>query len=98
MAAPALLAGQPGAVAARMHPHHLAKPAERVLRLLLADEGVPHVGCLAKYAVASFRMSRSSLTRRNSAFSRRISAAASCIAAPVGLPAWRYARSHSYRF
>ena len=42
-------------------------------------------------------MSRSSVTRRNSDFSRRISVAASCAATAAGLSASRCARNHWYR-
>ena len=37
------------------------------------NKRVPHPDCLAKYAAAFFRMSRSSVTRLSSAFSRRTS-------------------------
>lgn len=40
---------------------------------MLGHERVSHLASLAKYAVAFFRMSRSSDTRASSRFSRRIS-------------------------
>ena len=58
-----------------------------MLRVFFADEGVFDADCLAKYAVVSIRMSRSSVTPRNSDFSRRISVAAHAggpAAAPAG--------------
>ena len=51
-----------------------------MLRVFFADEGVFDADCLAKYAVVSIRMSRSSVTPRNSDFSRRISVAPVCAA------------------
>jgi len=60
-----------------------------MVTLVVPDERVPYRDSLAKYAAAFFRMSRSSVTRRNSALRRRISAAWSCVAcrSPSG---WRY--------
>ena len=46
----------------------------RKLTSMLGHERVSHFASLAKYAVAFFRMSRSSETRASSRFSRRISA------------------------
>jgi hypothetical protein len=57
-----------------MNIHHLAQPSDSVLIFMRTDEGVPYRDSLAKYAAAFFRMSRSSETRFNSDFSRRISA------------------------
>src|SRR5690606_17527895 len=40
---------------------------------MIPDKGVLHWVCFAKYAAAFFKMSRSSVTRRSSAFRRRTS-------------------------
>src|SRR5574343_735459 len=66
--------GFPGVIAARMNRHHVAEPTNWVLCFVRQNEGVPYRDSLAKYAAAFFRMSRSSLTRFNSALRRRISA------------------------
>ena len=50
--------------------HH----ANRKLTAMFIDKGVLHSGSLAKYFAAFFRISRSSVTRRNSALSLAISA------------------------
>lgn len=42
--------------------------------LMIADKGVLHSGLLAKYFVAYFNISRSSVMRRNSDLSRAFSA------------------------
>ena len=84
--APALRATQSGVVPTRMQHHRPAKRSHRVLHLLLADKGAPHVECLAKYAVAFLGMSRSSVTRRSSDFSRRISTAIRPNASPLRVP------------
>jgi len=65
--------GLPGVVAAGMHRHDLAHAAHAVLVFMPFDKCVLHPDCLAKYAAAFFRMSRSSVTRLSSAFKRRIS-------------------------
>ena len=57
-----------------MNAQHFAMNPDRMLTAMHGDECVPHFASLAKYAVAFFRMSRSSVTRANSFFSRRISA------------------------
>src|SRR5690606_18930015 len=57
----------PGVVAARMHIQDLAQAPHRMRPLMVLDERVPHPDCLAKYAAAFFRISRSSVTRRSSA-------------------------------
>jgi hypothetical protein len=44
---------------------------------MFGNERVSHFASLAKYAVAFFRMSRSSVTRDSSRFKRRISASRS---------------------
>ena len=65
---------EPSIVAAPMNRHHPAQGADRKLLFIRLDESVPHMDSLAKYAVAFFRMSRSSVTRFNSALRRLISA------------------------
>ena len=60
------------------------------------DERVPHPDCLAKYAAAFFRMSRSSVTRRSSAFSRRSSSVCEACACHSAAGA-EYALIHWYR-
>ena len=78
---------QPGIEAAMMHQQHAAHHAHPEQAPMRFDEGVLYLASLAKYAVAFFRMSRSSVTRANSAFKRRISAAsaASCRICRSGL-------------
>ena len=51
---------------------------------MLGHKRVPHLASLAKYAVAFFRMSRSSVTRASSRFRRRISATCSSSPEPAG--------------
>src|SRR5688572_15697204 len=58
----------PGVVAAPSHPQRAAQDAHGKDGLLRVDEGKPYSLCLAKKAVAFFRMSRS---MRSSRFSRR---------------------------
>lgn len=53
---------------------HVAHAAHAELLVMPFDERVSHFASLAKYAVAFFRMSRSSVTRASSCFSRLISA------------------------
>ena len=65
----------PRVVTARMDRQRRTQATHRILHHVGVDEGVPHPDCLAKYAAAFFRMSLSSVTRRNSAFRRRISSA-----------------------
>src|SRR5574343_1092779 len=64
----------PGVITTGMHIHNVTEPAHRLLHFVRLDERVPYRDSLAKYAAAFFKMSRSSLTRVNSAFRRRISA------------------------
>jgi hypothetical protein len=56
-----------------MNAHHLAQASHRKFALYFLNEGVLYPDVLAKYTAAFFKMSRSSVTRFNSAFSRRIS-------------------------
>lgn len=63
----------PVVVADGANDHDLAQPANAVPAFMALDEHVLHPDCLAKYAAASFRRSRSSVTRLRSAFSRRSS-------------------------
>lgn len=56
---------------------------------MLGNKRVSHFASLAKYAVAFFEMSRSSVTRASSRFNWRISAS---------LPAWPDTTFASYRF
>lgn len=67
--------GLPGVLAAGVHLHDLTQAPHAVLPLMELDERVLHRDCLAKYAAAFFRMSRSSVTRLSSAFRRRNSLA-----------------------
>ncbi len=78
---------QPGIEATMLHQQHAAHHAHPEKAPVRFDEGVLYLASLAKYAVAFFRMSRSSVTRASSAFSRRISAAsaASCRICRSGL-------------
>src|SRR5690606_23499806 len=67
----------PGVVATGVNPEHRTHASYRENGDMIANEGVPHWDCFAKYAAAFFKMSRSSVTRRSSAFRRRTSWACS---------------------
>ena len=71
-------------VAGHADPQHPALHTDRPHSLVALDEGVPHFCPLAKYAVAFPRMSRSMVTRANSARRRLISI---CSAITCALPA-----------
>src|SRR5690606_12225737 len=86
----------PGVVAAGVHAQHPAHAAHPELPFVVAHEGVLHPDCLAKYAAAFFRMSRSSVTRRSSDLSRRNSSAWSAVAARSG-PDRPYCFRHVWR-
>lgn len=66
---------EPGIEAADLDAQAATHRPDREQRTMLGDERVSHFASLAKYAVAFFRMSRSSVTRASSFFSRRISPA-----------------------
>ncbi|BAQ68694.1 hypothetical protein NHU_01536 [Rhodovulum sulfidophilum] len=65
----------PSIKAAGMNQKHPAHGPDRKDQPVLSNERIPHRDSLAKYAVAFFRISRSSVTRARSRFSRRISSA-----------------------
>ncbi len=65
---------QPGVIARPVDPQYPAHRTHPEFPTVGLHEGVLCPYPLAKYAAAFFRMSRSSVTRRNSAFSRRTSA------------------------
>lgn len=65
----------PSVVAAGVHSHDFAHTAHAMLMFMALDKCVLHPDCLAKYAAAFFRMSRSSVTRLSSAFNLRNSSA-----------------------
>ena len=65
---------QPGVKTAGPDTQATAHRPNRELLAMLGNERVSHFASLAKYAVAFFKMSRSSVTRASSFFSRRISA------------------------
>ncbi len=65
---------QPGVKATRVNAEHAAHATHTELLVMPFDKRVSHFASLAKYAVAFFRMSRSSVTRASSCFSRLISA------------------------
>jgi hypothetical protein len=67
---PCIEAAGMDAQAATHHPH-------RERRAMICNKRVSHFASLAKYAVAFFRMSRSSVILASSRFNRRISAACS---------------------
>lgn len=60
-----------------MHHQHAAHSSNEKHGLKILDEPVPLRGSRAKYVAAVFRMSRSSVTRTSSFFTRRSSAARS---------------------
>src|SRR5690606_3872751 len=66
---------QPGVKTAGSDTQATAHRPNRELLAMLGNERVSHFASLAKYAVAFFKMSRSSVTRASSFFSRRISVA-----------------------
>lgn len=66
---------EPGVEAAGLDTQAPTHGADRKQQAVLGDERVLHFASLAKYPAAFFRMSRSSVTRCNSRFSRRTSAA-----------------------
>jgi hypothetical protein len=55
-----------GIETAGMNIKHFAHHSDRMLLHVVLDKRVPHPDCFAKYAAAFFKMSRSSVTRRNS--------------------------------
>ena len=63
---------QPGVKSTRMNPQKAAHRAHRKLQAMQANERVLHFASLAKNATVFFEMSRSSVTRANSFFSRLI--------------------------
>ncbi len=65
---------QPRVEATSVNPQSLAQGNDTVLVESGGHERVPFLDSLAKYAAASFKMLRSSVTWRSSAFRRRISA------------------------
>src|SRR5690606_3314469 len=65
---------QPCVVPAAMHAEHTAHRGQPEFSCVFLHERVLHPDCLAKYAAAFFRMSRSSVTRRSSACNRLTSA------------------------
>src|SRR6056297_1994319 len=65
---------EPCIEAGEVDPQHPAHGPDAELLAMRPDEGVLHWDSRAKYAVAFFRMSRSSVTRASSRFSRRFSA------------------------
>ena len=66
---------QPGIEATGPDTQAAAHRPHRELLAMLGNKRVSHFASLAKYAVAFFKMSRSSVTRASSVFRRRISAA-----------------------
>src|SRR5690606_29132233 len=66
---------EPGIEAAGVDTQAPAHCAHGELLAMLGNKRVPHFASLAKYAVAFFRMSRSSVTRASSRFNCRISSA-----------------------
>jgi|GEM_PF-3104870 len=73
--------GSLGVVPAALHLHDPAQHGDCVLVFVGLNEGLPYRDALAKYAAAFFRMSRSSVTLRNSACRRLIPASAAVAAA-----------------
>ena len=65
---------KPGVKTTGMNIQHPTEQANRPATDVVTDEGVPQSDSFAKYAAAFFNMSRSSVTRFNSFWSRRISA------------------------
>ena len=76
---------QPGVVAAAGDAENATQDAHGKLGLLRRDEGEPHWLCLAKKAVAFFRMSRSIRSSRFSRRRRRSSLRSSSVSGTSGL-------------
>jgi hypothetical protein len=70
---------QPSVKSARVNTKASTHRTDRKYRAMLIDESVPHFASLAKYTVAFFNMSRSSVTRASSRFNRLISADCSAV-------------------
>ncbi|OKP23827.1 hypothetical protein BSQ40_23955 [Serratia fonticola] len=64
---------KPGVKPARMNIQHPTEQTNRPATGVITDKGVPQSDSFAKYAAAFFNMSRSSVTRFSSFWSRRIS-------------------------
>lgn len=65
---------KPGVKATGMNIQHPTEQTNRPATAVVTDKGVPQSDSFAKYAAAFFNMSRSSVTRFSSFWSRRISA------------------------
>lgn len=65
---------KPGVKATGMNIKHPTEQTNRPATGVVTDKGVPQSDSFAKYAAAFFNMSRSSVTRFSSFWSRRISA------------------------
>ena len=65
---------KPGIKTTGMNIQHPTEHANRPATDVVTDKGVPQSDSIEKYAAAFFNMSRSSVTRFNSFWSRRISA------------------------
>src|SRR5881628_2821249 len=68
--------GQPAIEPTTTHVQHPAHPHDPKLSVMVTDEGILHRRSLAKYAAAFFKISRSSVTRASSRFTRASSSAA----------------------
>ena len=73
---------QPGVKAVRLDAQAPTHCPHRKLCAILGHKRVSHFAYLAKYAVAFCKMSRSSVTRTSSRFSRRISTSLSALPEP----------------
>ena len=78
-------------IAGDADPEHAALHPDRPYPFVALNEGVPHFCPLAKYAVAFPKMSRSIVTRANSARRRLISI---CSAVTCALPGLQIAAIH----
>jgi hypothetical protein len=87
---PAQQVHQPGIETAGLDAQAATDGPHRELVAMLGHKRVSHFAFLAKYAVALFKMSRSSVTRASSAVRRRISAAWSTPAGADGFENFRF--------
>jgi hypothetical protein len=88
---------QPGVIAAAVNLQNAALAREPELHTVLPDECVLGQDCLAKYAAAFFRMSRSSVVRLSSALSFATSACIALRSLDSGWSAFLILLTHVYK-
>jgi len=88
---------QPSVVAAAVNFENTAHAGESKFSSVRLDKCVLHPDCLAKYAAAFFRMSRSSVVRRSSGLSFAISACIALRSLDSGSSAFLNLLTHVYK-